>query len=242
MTTTSCFRSAVVSALFAVVLTAGPGTSSVFADTLACSVDGYSAMGGMIYYTDSNQYLLAGNPASPPSGAMETWGYAWLKFGDLPTEAIGSATLILQSIAQTYGGMYQIPENAPVHLAVYAATSDVAALTNSSANQAAFRSSLIGAAPVDTVYVTGGNGFYELNVTSIVNGWIDSGNNYGLVIASLGNAIPRFHSRETLTGTAPTIVTSAVPEPGTATLAAAVLVGLGFLRVFRRRSMAARIA
>lgn len=223
MTTATCFRRFAILAAIGAMLATGLGATCVRADVMISAVDGYSAMGGMIYYTDSNQYLLAGNPASPPSGTMGTWGYAWLKFGDLPTGPVASATLKLQSITQAYGGMYQVPENVPVDLGVYPAASDVALLTNSSAAQSAFRASLIGATPVDTVYVTGGDGFYELDVTSIVNGWVASGDNHGLVIASLGESIPRFHSRETTTGAAPAIVTT-VPEP-----AAIMSLGMGLI-------------
>lgn len=191
------------------------------AETLSCTLDGYAAMGAMVVNT-SNPYLLGGNPNEAPQGGMTTWGYGWLKFdGSQLSEPVTSAVLRLQSIMQASGSMYSVPEDIAggIGVSVCAVTADVATVTSSTADS--FRASI--ASVADTTTVSGGDGFYEWDVTELVNSWIahsEDAESFGMVLVSSG-AIPKFHSSETTLGAAPVInITTAVaPEPSTMILA-----------------------
>jgi len=212
--------------------------SSARADQIDCTLDGYVAMGGMVWNT-GNAYMLPGNPDSPPSGPMATFGYGFLKFdaADLPAEALDpathQATLTMEVMALQDGMSYPVMGTGSV--GAYAVTADVAGITDA-ATADSFRSSIADAA-ADSVSVTAdtAESFSEmisLDVTDIVNGWITSGNNYGLVLASPGGLILRTHATESTTGAAPVITTSAIPEPGTMML---LLLAVGLLIGMRRR-------
>lgn len=245
MVSAFCFRRLVLASVVA-AFSLGLAGQRVSAETITCTLDGYSAMGGMIYYTDASTYLLAGNPTSEPQGEMETWGFAWLKFdsAELPNEPVASATLTLRSIAQTYAGMYEVPDvQGAVDVGVYNAASDVAALANNSGAIAALHAAMTASAtsPVAVVSVAGGNVDYAWDVTALVNQWITgAASNHGLIVATLGSPIPRFCSMENAGGGVATLSFSAVPEPSSLLLAAVGLIAVGASRFFRRRKLACR--
>jgi hypothetical protein len=201
-------------------------TGRASADTIDCVYDGYVAMGGMVFNT-TNSYLLPSYPYSEASSGMETFGYAFLKFdaADLPTSSVGQALLQLDVIALQSGMSWPVEGTGSV--GVHAVTADVAGITSVTA--ASFRSN-IAVAVTDSVSVTG-EGLVSLDVTDIVNQWIASGNNYGLVLTSPGGLMPRLHSAQTVSGAAPSI--SVVPEP--ATLGALTICGMVGVIARRRR-------
>ncbi len=195
-----------------------------------CTLDGYVAMGGMVCNT-TNDYLLPGNQNSPPTGPpqnMETFGYAFLKFdpADLPGAAVDRAFLHLDVMALQDGMSW--PAEGTASVGVFAVTADVAGINAGTAG--AFLASIADTAS-DSVLMTGA-GLISLDVTDIVNGWITSGDNYGLVLGSPGGLMPRLHSTETATGAAPVITD--VPEPATLGLLGCGVVGFLFRRRKRR--------
>lgn len=203
-------------ALVVALVSAGTASADFTAD---CTLDGYVAMGGMVVNT-TNDYLLPGYPDSPPSGPMQTFGYAFLKFdaADLPTEAVSEAYLQLDVIALQDGMSW--PETGTGSVGVFAVTADVAGITGGTAGT--FRDSIANIA-TDSVSMTG-EGVIYLDVTDIVNGWIGGGDNYGLLLASPGGLMPRLHASETTAGLAPVITN--VPEPATMGLLACGALGL----------------
>ncbi len=202
-------------ALMVALVSAGTASADVIAD---CTYDGYVAMGGMVVNT-TNSYLLPGNPDSPPSEEMQTFGYAFCKFDDpdLPTEEVTEAYLQLDVMALQDGMTY--PAMGTGNVGVFAVTSDVESIAGGTAGT--FRDSIADIA-TDSVSMTG-EGLVYLDVTDIVNGWI-GGDNDGLVLASPGGLMPRLHSSETTAGLAPVI--TSVPEPATMGLLACGALGL----------------
>ena len=224
-----------VIAVACVVLSAAGAAS---ADTIVdCAYDGYVAMGGMVCNT-GNAYLLPGSPEWEPQGTMETFGYAFLKFdaGDLPASAVQSATLQLEVISLQDGMTYPVTTpDAIGDVGVFAVTADVAGISAATAN--AFRANIAETATsVVQLTTPGGDGFFaagtavSLDVTDVVNTWINSGNNYGLVLACIDGYILRLHSSDSTIGASPFICV-AVPEPG-----AMSLLICGALSVLTRRS------
>jgi hypothetical protein len=211
-------RLLVVMVAVAGVLAMGSAANAATAD---CVLDGYAAMGGMIVNT-TNGYLLPGDPASAAQSGMETFGYAFLKFdsADLPTLAVQSATLMLEVVAVQDGMAW--PSAGTGSLYAYSVSSDVAGIT--AATAAAFRSS-IAASASDSVSLVGSSVAFaagtmiSLDVTDIVNGWISSGNNTGLVLTNGGDLMLRLHSSESSAGADP-MLTYSVPEPATMALLA----------------------
>ncbi|MFP4053729.1 MAG: PEP-CTERM sorting domain-containing protein [Phycisphaerae bacterium] len=205
----------IVAAMLVALVSVGTVSADVIAD---CTYDGYVAMGGTVFQ-NSNNYLLPGNPDSAPEGPMQTFGYAFCKFNtaDLPTEAVSQAYLQLDVIALQDGMTW--PATGTGNLGVFAVTADVAGIDAD--NAGTFRDSIADTA-TDSVSMTG-EGLIYLDVTDIVNGWID-GDNDGLVLASPGGLMPRLHSSETTDGLAPVI--TSVPEPATMGLLACGALGL----------------
>ena len=192
------------------------------------TVDGYVAMGGMIVNT-TNEYLLAGNPESEPVGTMTTWGFAFIGFDNLPSQQVAQATLMLQSIPQT-SGMWPAPEDSPVNVEVHLSSLD---LTQFNAGQAdSVRADLIADEASTITLVSGGNGFYEWDITAVMNAWIsgDGSVPFGLFLASDGDAIPKFHSSATTTGAGPALSCTVIPEPTTL-----AMLGLGVVGLLSRR-------
>ena len=226
MMTRNLTRSTLAGCALAVLValtTAGTASADFTAD---CTHDGYLAMNN-VFYADRD-YLTVGT-----YGGMFS-GYAFLKFDEsnLPDAPVDAAYLNLHSIPQVGGGMFPPPEDAPVSMNVHSALADVADIVDL-ASATAYLSN-IGTAS-DTITVSGGDGMYTLDVTDIVNGWVTSGDNFGLFLTvpnDLGFA--KFHSMETTTGLAPTI--SSVPEP--ATMALLSLGGLGMLIRRKRQAVA----
>lgn len=213
----------------AAALFALASVGAVSADfTADCIYDGYVAMGGMVYNT-SNSYLLPGNPDSPPQGSMETFGYAFLKFddADLPAAAVDHAYLQLDVICLQDGMTWPVQGTGEV--GAFAVTADVTTITGGTAG--AFREH-VAAVAADSISMTG-EGLITLDVTEIVNDWIVSGDNYGLVLASPGGLMPRLHSSESTAGIAPLI--SSVPEPASVLLLGCAVVGLASRRAGRSR-------
>ncbi len=212
-----------MAAVFAVLAVTVVASADFTAD---CTLDGYVAMGGMVC-NNTNSYLLPGNQNSPNTGPpqnMETFGYAFLKFdsNDLPDTAVSSAYLHLDVIALQDGMSWPITGTGNV--GVFAVTADVAGINAGTANS--FRNSIADVA-LDSILMTDA-GLISLNVTDIVNDWITSGNNYGLILASPGGYMPRLRSMESTTGTVPVI--SNIPEPATLGL-----LGFGAIGVLCRR-------
>jgi hypothetical protein len=195
----------------AIALVIGLAVTAADADSFSmdCTYDGYVVMGNVFY--NNRDYLTTGTYGG------SFGGLAFLKFddADLPSEPVAEAYLHLQSIAQT-GGMFPAPEDDPVSMDVCAALSDVADLVDAS-SLGDFYPGDVGAVS-DTITVSGGDGIYTLDVTDIVNGWIDSGDNYGLVLHVPSDiAFAKFHSMESTTGAAP-MISGTIPEPGMLTL------------------------
>ena len=193
------------------------------------SHDGYIAMAGTIFNT-TNDYFLAGDHHAPdviPPG-MVVWGYAFLKFDNLPGAPVAEAHLNLKSQSQS-GTTWDTPEDVPITLHAYAVTDDVATITG--ANAEAFRDTHL-AAIADSALVSGGDGYYSWDITAIVNGWITSGNNYGLVLAGDENSqtVARFDSGDTVAGVVPGLDTVALPEPASVSVFL-----LGAVALIRRR-------
>lgn len=203
---------------------------SVQADfTADCIYDGYVAMGGMVTNT-TNSYLLPGNPDSAPQDTMETFGYAFLKFdsADLPGSTVSQAFLQLDVMALQDGMSY--PVSGTANLGVFAVSSDVTGISAGTADT--FRDYISDVAS-DSLSITDAElGQITLNITDIVNEWITSGSNYGLVLTTPGGVMPRIYSSEATSGTAPVI--TSVPEPTTMALLTCGVAGI-FARCRKRR-------
>jgi hypothetical protein len=206
----------IAAALVVALVSVGTASADFTAD---CTLDGYVAMGGMVF-NNTNSYLLPSYPDSPPSGPMETFGYAFCKFddADLPGTAVSDAYLQLDVIALQDGMSW--PAAGTGSVGVFAVTADVAGIN--AGNAGTFRNSIADTA-TDSVSMAGA-GLIYLDVTDIVNGWIAGGDNYGLVLASPGGLMPRLHASETTAGLAPVI--TSVPEPATMGLLACGAMGL----------------
>jgi hypothetical protein len=200
--------------------------------TVNCTYDGYVAMGGMVFNT-TNSYLLPGSPDWEPQGSMETFCYAFMSFDEaaLPETTVQSATLALNVICLQDGMTYPVTDPAAVgDVGAFAVTADVMGITGSTAG--AFREH-IADVPASLAELTspGGDGFFadgtlvELDVTSLVNEWITSGDNYGLVLACDDGYMLRLHSNDTTTGAAP-VISLVVPEPGSLSMLAWAAFGL----------------
>lgn len=209
------------------------------ADSLGtCTNTGYTFMGGwMVYQTppSSKDYFMASN--APADG--DSWGFGWLKFGDLPTEQVDEAWLSLEY----YSDMTQSPTpEDPLDVGIYAVDADVTGITAD--NVVEFKNTHIVGSAVATATFTG-TGFNSWDITSIVNDWI-AGDNYGLAVITWDDLPnPNYYNpyfaglpgTGTPKGMVPTLATDPVPEPGSIVMLLGLLgTGLAMIGLKRYRS------
>ena len=184
-----------------------------------CTLTKYNAMGSG--WGGATDYSMVG------SYTGFTPSYTVLKF-DISglTEQVDPVYLKVDTyIGDGMGGMFGVAsaEN-PLTVSARAVSSDVS--TWDSLQESDIDTTAVGS------LVISDDGYYYFDVTSIVNAWISSGNNYGLALAvdecTSGNSFSYLYGIGNSAGDAPVLTT--VPEP--ATLA---LLGLGSLIYFRKK-------
>jgi hypothetical protein len=238
-----CFFSAVLGGLS---LT---GVEHVSADTINCSLTGYTFMGGASVYTSteashSKTYFLSGALNSDYYGA-NYYGYGWIKFEDIGTTEVESAVLYLNLLG--VGSMSTTPASATnfTVLDIYSSTTDVATIGGNTTADQVLRTTLcdtLDAISANYSVTITSNGLVAIDITDLYNAWVSGETeNNGLVLACADSGTGGKFSSFGDSAGAPYIVTAAVPEPNTIALFGVALVGIGLSHVLRRRKMAGKI-
>jgi len=245
------FRHRLASCLVAASLGVFSFAQNVSAETVGCSLTGYTFMGGANTYTNteashSKTYFLS-QPLNMDFNGANYYGYGWAKFGDVGATMVGSAVLHLNLLG--VGAMPPLTPASPEYptiLELYnPGATDVASLGGSDGASWTLRDTLRdmldASSPFGAVTITA-NGDVAIDITNIYNSWASGATvNNGIVFCSSddGNG-GQFSSFGSAAG-APYIATTAVPEPGAIVLAGTALIGLGVARVLRRRPAAGGI-
>jgi hypothetical protein len=213
-----------IMALTILLLIGGPSlVSMASAADFACTLTGYTFMGGASAYSSSggsnqnDDYFLA-QPLTYMYGTNDMWGYAWIKFANIGTETVDAAYLTLDLLGVGGMAIEDACEEYPGTLNIFSpGTTDVAGLADDSDLRSTLRNTLYpnGAALLETVTMTS-NGIYTIDITHIYNAWVTGEVvNNGIVLVSysenssgaLGSVGTKYASTSGDLGTAPYITT-----------------------------------
>jgi hypothetical protein len=239
------FRHRIASCLVAVSLGVFSLVQNVSAETVGCSLTGYTFMGGANAYTSteashSKTYFLS-QPLNMDFNGANYYGYGWAKCDDVGAATVGSAVLHLNLLG--VGAMPPLTPASPEHLTILElynpGATDVASLGGS--DEASWtlrdtlRDTLDASSPFGAVTITA-NGDVAIDITNIHNSWVSGAAvNNAIVFCSSDDGNGGQFSSFGSTAGAPYVATTAVPEPGAIILAGIALIGLGIARVLRRR-------
>jgi hypothetical protein len=207
------------------------------------TLTGYTFMGGSgtkITTADSPDpdYMLA-QPlkyvyyANEDSAGEDMWGYAWIKFGEIGTDTVEQAYLVLDLLG--VGGMYieDASEAYPGVLHIYSpGDTDVADIVGEDVGgeddvelRTAKKNALLNETPLVADYTMNSNGTYYVDITDIYNNWVSGTANNGLILVSdsensnpdgeLGPIGTKYASLGSTDGLAPYITFKSPEEPPT---------------------------
>jgi sirohydrochlorin ferrochelatase len=220
---------------------------SVNAETYESTQTGYTFMAGATAYAStsashSKSYFLA-QPLNYDFSGANYWGYGWTQFDHIGATEVMSAYLNVSLLG--IGSMAVTPasEANPAHLDLYD-PGDVDLTTllgNGSDDGYDLRTSLRAAMDADSpmaLLTMTSNGAQSIDITDLYNRWVAAGNtSHGILFSSPDNGNGgRFASFGSTAG-APTIITTAVPEPSAMVLIALAFVGLGIARLARSKQL-----